>query len=152
MLECFLLAKKFLRVPNAVYINRPRAASVSRVENDNINVENYLHKNILPLREGFNELERVMAGFDFFREHADYRYAVLNFFGEKSFSWFWPMLNIYAQIPTFKLDEFVRREFHAEDAPFAAYLFNTVNVYRLQLMKIRQEIHKIKQEKSHGKK
>lgn len=151
MLECFLLAKKFLRVPNAVYINRPRADSVSRVEKDAINIPKYFHKNILSLREGFNELERVMDGLAFFKEHPEYRYAVLNFFGDKSFYWFGPMLNIYAQIPAFKLNDPVKQEFHPDDAALVAYLFNTVNVYRLQMLKIQQEIYKLKQEELHGK-
>ena len=142
VLACFLRAKKFLRVPNITYIHRPRINSVSKIDDSNINVVDYLHKNVKPLIEGANELNKVMDNFNFFDRHPDYRYAVLDFFFQKSFSWLNPLLGIYAQIPAVTLQPLVEKEFHPDDATLAAYLFNTVNIQRLQIMRLQQELSK----------
>ena len=155
VLSSLLLAKKYLRVPNAAYICRPRAGSVSRINDRQVNVEDYFHKNVLSLKQGLNELEKIMDTFPFFKENPNYRYAVLDFFCKKSFTWLLPMQSMYAKIPAFQLNERVRKEFHPDDAAFAAYLFNTVNIYRLQIMKLQQEIYELnasrQQEKENGK-
>ena len=149
VLECAVRAKNFLRVPNAVYINRPRAGSASRINERDFNVGSYIHKHVSPIGRGFNELERVMQKYPFFAEHPDYRYAVLDFFCRKSFSWLLPLQNMYAQNPVYKLNELVKKEFHPDDAALSAYLFNTVNVYRIQIAILQQQIatlKKLKQE------
>lgn len=146
VLECFLLAKKFLRVPNAVYIQRPRIGSVSKEDDSNINIPTYMHKVINSLLRGFYELEKSMSKFAFFKERPDYRYAVLEFFLNKSFIWSEPLQKMYAQIPPFKLNDLVKKEFHSDDAAFAAYMFNTINVYRLQLARFQQENFALKKE------
>ncbi len=144
--ECLLATEKYLLVPNVTYIVRPRLDSASRTNGQQINLENYFHKNIAAWREGFNEFERVMKKFPFFSSHVNYRYAVLDFFFQRSFSRHAEMWMAYTQIPPFRLNELVKREFHPDDAAFSAYLFNTVNVYRLQLMKFQQENLALKNE------
>jgi len=140
--ECLLSAKKYLLVPNTAYIVRPRLDSASRYNNQNINAEDYLHKEVKSLRDAFNEFEKIMNKFSFFMEHINYRYAVLDFFFQKTYSFRWQFQSIYAQIPPFALNELVKREFHPDDAAFAAYLFNTVNIQRLQIMQLQQELAK----------
>ncbi len=49
------------------------------------------------------------------------------------------MLPVYTQNPLFKLNELVKKEFHPDDAVLSAYLFNTVNIQRLELIKQQQE-------------
>ena len=147
VLECLLSAEKYLLVPNTTYIVRPRLNSTSRTDNRQINLEHYFHKRIAALREGFNELEKIMNKFPFFNEHLDYRYAVWDFFCQKSFFYNSELLMIYAQNPPFQLNELVRKEFHPDDAAFGAYLFNTVNIYRLQLMRLQQELNALKRSK-----
>lgn len=140
--ECLLSTKKYLLVPNTAYIVRPRLDSASRYNNQNINAEDYLHKEVKSLRDAFNEFEKIMNKFSFFREHINYRYAVLDFFFQKTYSFRWQFQSIYAQIPPFALNELVKREFHPDDAAFAAYLFNTVNIQRLQIMQLQHELAK----------
>ena len=123
ILSCFLLAKKFLRVPNAVYINRPRAGSISKSDENDLSVEKYLHQNILPINQCVAELQKVMNRIPAFNEQPTYRYDVLDFFFKKTFSWLLPMQRIYAQNPAFKLNELVKKEFSTEYAELAAYLF-----------------------------
>ncbi len=155
ILSSLLLAKKYLRVPNAVYICRPRAGSVSRVNDRKIDLKDYFSKSVLPLKEGLNELEKVMDKFPFFDEHPDYRYAVLDFFCKKSFSWLTPMQTIYTQMPAHKLNELVKKEFHPDDAALSAYLFDMVNIYRIQILQLQKKIFLLKnpqlQEKLNGK-
>ena len=136
-------AKKFLCVPNVTYIVRPRAGSISR-EKQNFNPAKYLHKWTKVLIDGAEEFDKIMAQIDFFSKRPDYRYAVIDFFFKQTQRMI-PML--YSKIPAFKLNDIVKKEFHAEDATFAAYLFNTVNVYQLQIMKLRQELNALKNAK-----
>ena len=141
--EALCLAKRFLNVPNAVNIIRPRIGSVSR-DFWKISFNDNLHKRISALRDGFNEFEKVMDKIKFFKEHPDYRYAVLEWFANFRI----PItLGFYTKIPAFKLNELVKREFHSDDAALGAYLFNTVNVYQLQIMKLQQQLIALKNAK-----
>ena len=127
------LAKKCLKVANATYIVRPRIGSVSR---DRPTIERHIHKRIRALNDGFNEFERIMNKIDFFNNRPDYRYAVLKWFANYRIAL---MLPVYTQNPLFKLNELVKKEFHPDDAVLSAYLFNTVNIQRLELIKQQQE-------------
>ncbi|MBR4151653.1 MAG: glycosyltransferase [Selenomonadaceae bacterium] len=135
VLSCSLFAERYLRVPNAVYISRPRAGSVSREDDRNFDIEKYFHENVLPLKQGLNELEKVMNMLSFFKIYPNYYYAVLDFFCKKMFSWLIPMQSIYEKEPTFELNRFVQKEFHADDALLASHLFDTVN---LQILRIKE--------------
>ncbi|MBR0288067.1 MAG: glycosyltransferase family 2 protein [Selenomonadaceae bacterium] len=145
--ECFISAKKYLIVPNTTYIVRPRLDSISSSNNQNINIVNYLHKNISSLHDGLNELERIMNNFPFFNNRPDYRYALLDFFCQRSFLFMMPIQqSIYSQVPIFQLNELVKKEFQSDDAAFSAYLFNTVNIQRLQIMRLQQELAKFQKQ------
>ena len=134
--EALCLAKNYLNVPNVVNIIRPRDGSVSR-DADIIAAEKFFYKRFRALIDGVNEFENVMDKIKFFDTRPDYRYAVLEWFVNGRI----PIaLGFYAQNPAFKLNELVKKEFQSDDAPLAAYLFNTVNVYRLQLLKLQQEL------------
>ena len=139
--ECLFRAKKYLRVPNITYIIRPRMGSISR---DNPTIEEHFHKRIGALSVGFNEFVRIMDDITFFEGHPNYCYAVLEWFANFRI----PItLGFYTKIPAFKLNELVKREFHPDDAALGAYLFNTVNVYRLQIMKLQQQLNALKNAK-----
>jgi len=144
--ECLCKAEKFLRVPNVTYIARPRVGSSTRNENK-ISVKKTLEDYLRVALGGFKEFERIMDKIKFFEKNLDYRYAVLNFFFNRSYEWPWSFPNIYLQIPAFKLNDLIQKEFHPDDAPFAAYLFNTMNIYRLQIARLHQEIYALKKSK-----
>ena len=144
VLNCAVRAKNFLRVPNAVYICRPRAGSASRINERDFNVGSYIHKHVSPIGCGFNELERVMQKYPFFAEHPDYRYAVLDFFFKKSFSWLSPLKNLYMQNPAYKLNEIVKKEFPSDDAALVSYLFDKTTVYQIQIAILQQKIAALK--------
>ena len=133
------LAEKILRVPNVNYIVRPREGSGMR---EKLNVAAEVHKSLRIYVDGFNELRKIMDDIKFFGEHPDYRYAVLNWYVSTKF---YRLQNFYAQIHPAALAPLVEREFSGDDAAFTAYLFNTVNIYRLQMMKLQQELNTLKQ-------
>ena len=136
--ECLMSAKNYLAIPNVTYIIRPREDSISR---ENYTTAEYFAKRIRALNDGFNEFERIMDKIKFFDGRPNYRYAVLEWFANFRI----PItLGFYSQVPAFKLNKIVKKEFHPDDAPLAAYLFNTVNTYRLQLIKLRRELNKLK--------
>ena len=138
---CLCLAKKLLRVPNCIYIVRQRKDSISHNE---VDLGKYFHKWLSSLITGFNEFNKVMNRVPFFSEHLDYRYAVLNYFFELMLRDAYPLRAAYEQIHPAALSPLVEKEFQPDDAAFAAYLFNTVNIQRLQLMNLQAEVKKIK--------
>lgn len=138
--ECLFSAEKYLRVPNVNYIIRPRVGSVSR-DRETLSAQEDFHKRLQALIDGFNEFERVMDKLNFFRNRPDYRYSVLNWFANFRI----PITEkFYMQNPAFKLNELAKKEFHPDDAALAAYLFNTVNVYRLQIIQLQRELAALK--------
>ena len=140
---CLCFAKKLLRVPNVTYINRYRADSASH---EAVDSKKYFHKWLSNLHVGFNEFNEVMSRFKFFDEHPDYRYAVLDWFFNRVLHDAQQFPAAYAQIHPAALYPLVEKEFHGDDAAFAAYLFNTVNIQRLQIMQLQQELAKFHQQ------
>ena len=142
--ECLCKSKKFLRVPNITYIVRPRVGSITRGRNQT-DIKNFLENCVEVLNGVFKEFCAIMDKEPFFDKNINYRYAVLDFFVNVM-----PLVSstntqsIYAQNPAFKLYDIVKKEFHPDDAALGAYLFNTFNIYRLQIMKLQHEIYAIK--------
>ena len=140
--EALCRAKNFLNAPNVVNIIRPRVGSVSR-DRELLGPQEHFSKRLRALIVGFKEFERVMDKINFFDAHPDYCYAVLEWFAKFRMT---VTLNFYVQNPAFQLNELAKREFHPDDAALAAYLFNTANVYRLQIMKLQNELAVLKQQ------
>ena len=134
------LAEKILLVPNINYIVRPRAGSLMR---EQLNAESEIHKSMRIYIDGFNALKKIMDDIKFFGEHPDYRYAVLNWYVSTKLN---RLQNFYAQVHPAAINPLVEKEFSSDDAAFAAYLFNTVNIQRLQIMRLQQELAKFHQQ------
>ena len=133
-------AEKFLRVPNVTYVYRQRADSLSHKQ---MPAAEAFHKWLRVLNDGLNEFANFMASEKFFAENPDHRYAVLNFFFKELSIIFTPL---YGDNPQFAFDDFIKKEFHAEDAELVAQLFNTVHVQRLALADMRQELAKFQKQ------
>ena len=134
-------AEKFLRVPNFTYVYRQRSDSVSHKYF--VAPDDHLHKWLRVLKDGLNEFAKVMASEKFFAEHPDYHHAVLNFFYREVARAFPPL---YAKHPPFVLDEFIKKEFHPEDAELVAQLFGEVNIQRFTIEKLRRELAKFQKQ------
>ncbi len=126
--------EKFLRVPNLTYIYKKRQGSVSYENRDDIPAR--FRKYAKVMNDGFNAYEKIMDEIKFFAEHPDYRYAVLDFYMNDVLYSTQPY---YAKKPPFEFNEFIKEAFHPDDAALAAHLFNTVNIWRSQLMRLQQE-------------
>lgn len=142
--NCVCRAEKILRLSKPFYIVRPRIGSISRTD---LNAEKILSKWIRIFRTGFNELERIMSGIKFFDAHPDYRYAVLDFFISLTLNYGNGPAPVYTKIPAHMIYPFIKKIFHEDEAALAAYLFNTVNVQRLQLMRLQYEFNRLKASK-----
>lgn len=135
-INCLFLAEKILRVPNICCIQRKRADSVSYKVSD---LEQGVHKFLRVYIDGFNALKKIMDGIDFFAEHLDCRYAVLDWFISGKLRY---LQDLYKELQPVAINSLVEKDFHSDNAAFAAYLFNTVNIQRLQIMQLRQELNK----------
>ena len=139
--SCLCKAEKVLRVPNITYIYRYHIDSTSH---ENADLEKCFYKWLNNLNIGFNELSKFMSKIPFFGEHPDYRYAVLDWYFGKVIKQARQLQTAYAQVHPAALIQFVEKEFHPDDAAFSAYLFNTLNIYRLQLARLQQENAELK--------
>lgn len=137
--RCLCLADKILRVPTINYIYRERLNSVSH---GSVTLEKYFKKVLNSLNNGFNTLDKFMNRFEFFNAHPDYRYAILNWFFEKVIQQGRQIAAAYDQIHAFQLNALVKKEFHPDDAAFSSYLFDMVNIQRLQIMQLQAELSK----------
>ena len=127
-------AETFLRVPNCTYLYRQRQDSVSQKSFEG--AAEHFHKWLRVMKDGFHNFEEIMSAISFFDDHPDYRYAVLEFFFNEVLPQF---LNSYIHNPAFTLNPLVKKEFHSDDATLYSYLFDSVNIYRLQIMQLQQE-------------
>lgn len=128
------LAKKLLLVPNVWYIVRPRADSITRKKSDSFTE---IHKKLRILIDGFRTFVNIMNSINFFSEHPDYRYYVLNWYIQNK-SYF--LRYIYAKDNPAELYPLIEKEFSSDEASFAAYLFNTMKIQQFQIEKLQAEL------------
>ena len=145
ILNCFCSAKKFVRVPNIVYIHRVRNESISHSHFSD-DLDKFIHRQLNPLVTGFNELNKVMNRFEFFEEHPDYRYAVLDWFFNNCVNYAKRFPEFYSRIHPAAINPLVEKEFHPDNAAFSAYLFNSTIIQRIQIMQLYQELSKFQQQ------
>ncbi len=142
---CLCLAKNFLCAPNVVYIARPR---IDLNEGDNVQaVEKYFHKWLAVLNVGFNELEKFMDRISFFQNQMNYRYAVVGFFFRYVIDC--EIIRKYPADYSPLIYQISKEAFKADNAALTAYLFNIINVQRLQLMKAQKEKDSARQAEEH---
>ena len=80
--EVLFCAKRFLRVPNAVYIRRIHDASVSFRERT---TPDLVHKWMDRTIRSLKDIDDFMAGIEFFRDNPVHRYNVVNDFMKRDF-------------------------------------------------------------------
>ena len=98
-------AKRFLRVPNAVYIRRLSEGSIMREKkNPQQTITFWANPAIL----GLKALDKLMSKHEFFQQNPQYRYAVLEKFTHTRFDFF---LNDSFQLPPFAVYETIKQRF-----------------------------------------
>ena len=139
---CLCLAKKVVLVPNITYIQRERTDSISHEKND---VGKFFHRWISNLTLGFKAFEQIMNGIPFLAKRPDYQYVILDWFFNRGMTDAKHFPEAYSQFSPIQLNQFVKKEFHSDDAAFVSYLFDLVNIYRLQIKQLQVENYKLRQ-------
>ena len=98
-------AKKLLRVPNAVYIQRLSLNSNVRAKKTPSQLINFWMN---PLLLGLKSLDKMISRHDFFKKNPPYRYAVLNRFVNAVF---YNILTRTPSIPPFDYYETIKNDF-----------------------------------------
>lgn len=128
-------AKKYLVVPNVIYINRTREGSF--LWRDKENIEKFVHSRLISVKEGVRYLDEYLSGLETFAHRPDLKYAMFNMFVQELTG---NLNDIYSKIPAPKLDALLRKEFVGEDSALTSFMFNTMNVQRLQLIMAQRRI------------
>ena len=123
-------AKRFLRVPNAVYIWRNVKDSITRI---NRTPEQTLTFWLNPVILGVKTLNDIMDSVAFFKKNPQYRYAMLQYFIDVSF---FKIIEHGVNLKPFEIFDTIKQEFGStlgeHDALFAA-LFTIINTQQKQL-------------------
>lgn len=98
-------AKKFLRIPNIVYMVRRSANSVTR---KNRTATQYINFWLSPIFIGLNAIDKLINKFDLFNKKPQYRYALFEFFLTRAFS---VIFRHSVQLPPFAVYEAIKQEF-----------------------------------------
>lgn len=104
-LNLYFFAKKFLRVPLAVYFwRKTEKSSIRGKETAEEKFNLWLHPAIF----GLKHLDNVMSKLEFFRDNADFRHAVLDFVVKKMFAM---SFGVGTAIPQFGIYGAIKQEF-----------------------------------------
>ena len=119
-------AKNYLVVPNVFYYWRKHKMSKTQEE---LNTRQILHRYVSTLKQGINYLDEFLNRQEFFANQADLKYVLFDML----FTTILERLdNTYHKVSAHELLEFLRKEFDGDTA-FAAFTFNAMNAYRLQM-------------------
>lgn len=120
-LEELCLAKKFVRVPNVCYVRRMRDDSLSAKKKT---LNNHIHRYMEKTVRGLKMIDDFIGNIDFFKEHPEFRYAVLQ-------KWIMDDLksaqNSSGKIPPHIIRQTFEKEFKdelGEHATLISYLFS----------------------------
>ena len=139
-------AKRWLRVPNAIYYWRMHKASLSNGKKD---FGKYLSTYSRALTTGFKSLDKFLAEEKFFQQNLTAKFIVLKTFADHILHLYFNEL--YARIEPAELyetlaalDELLRRDFAAEEnSALTAYLFNMLNVYRVEFLQLQRRVDEL---------
>ena len=125
------LAKKFLRVPNRLYIWRTVKNSWSRAERT---PEDEIKFWLDPLIKGLDWLDDFLNDFEFFAQNSRSRFEVTNFFVKMQIA---GMLDAFEKLEPDELYEIVHRAFDGKHAALVANLFVFLDFYREKFLEVR---------------
>ena len=125
-------AKKFLRIPEPLYVQRRQKTSMTRRKRS---PEDDITFWMNPLIHSADELNGFMSGFEFFDENPTLRLQVINLFATIHFN---HMTEAFKSTDATEVYEIFLREFSKSDGKHSAlisYLLTMNNLYRNELMK-----------------
>jgi len=129
-------AKRYLVVPNVIYIHRTRPDSL--LWQDAVAVEKFIHSRLTIIKDSVQCLDEFLSSRQPFAGRPDLKYALFNMFVDEILG---QLVRVYEKVPAPELDKLLRKEFsHADNEALMAFLFSTMNIYRLNLMKAQARI------------
>ena len=117
-------AENYLLLPNAFYNWRQRRVFSSQEETDSSRT---LQKHAQILKQEINYLDEFLNRQELFATRTDLKYALFDALLAANLR---RLDDIYQKVPAHELCELLSKEF---DGAFSAFLFNAMNIYRLQL-------------------
>ena len=126
------LAKKFLRIPNPLYIYRSVENSWSRIKREPADEIKFW---LDPLVKGLDYLEKFIDNLEFFTQNPNYRFDVINFFVKMQIA---GMLDALKNLNRYQLYQIINEAFSdSKYAPLIAYLFVVMNFYRDKFLEVK---------------
>ena len=111
---------------------------------DNRDLEKFILSRLTMLKDGVKYLDEYLNRQEIFLRHLDLKYVLFNFFIIDTAN---HLNDVYAQVPAPALDELLRKEFSdGDNTALTAFIFNAMNIYRLQLMQAQQRIAALENE------
>jgi len=130
---CF--AERFLRVPNVIYYmyrDVPNSSSKAK----KATLEKTLNFRADTIIKGLKVLDEFMDGIEFFRQHIEYRYGVMNLFVNFNLPTF---LNFSVQVPPYIVQEILKRGDvkNLKDVDvLVSYLFSHISMQRAEFLNV----------------
>ena len=129
-------AKRYLVVPNVVFIHRGRKGSF--LWRDNNDVEKFLRSRMISIADGVRYLDEYLNGIEAFANRPDLKVMLFDMFTQDLFD---HLMHIYSQVPMYALDAVLRKEFSAGDnVALSSFVFSKMNIFRLQLFMAQRRI------------
>ena len=139
-LNLFFVAKKFLRVPHAVYFWRQTKKSSIRGKDT---AEDKFNLWLNPAILGLKWLDNMMSRLEFFRNNADFRHAILDFVVKKMF---FMSLQAGMSIPQFGIYGAIKKEFGKKLGEYdvlVSMLCSALNMQQKIIVKNQQRFNQI---------
>ena len=137
LLSCFLAysAKRYVRVPYAVNFYRVVENSLTHRRREPLK---QLEKYMKALTVGFAHLDKFLREQEFFQQNPDAKYMAFDTYFREILLY---LDEIYFKIPVSALDDTLRKIFSkADNTAFMAFTFSAMNLYRLELIQIKNRV------------
>ena len=128
-------AKRYLVVPNLIYVHRSRDDSLLWQDNDK--AEKFLLSRMKMLKEGIGYLDKYLDEREAFAGRPDLKYALFNILVQDILG---HLTSVYSKIPAHELDELLRRELaDGDNLALNSFIFSVLNVQFLQMFRSQQQ-------------
>ena len=128
-------------LPNVIYFARKRDGSAIR---SHLNIFQIFQREIKALQNGIKHLDEFLDDTEIFSSRPNLKYILFDMFAQEILS---HLYAVYSQVSPYALDEIIRKEFNANsDVALTGFIFNTINIQRLQLMQAQQRIAQLENE------
>ncbi|MBQ7629838.1 MAG: glycosyltransferase family 2 protein [Selenomonadaceae bacterium] len=140
LLTCFLVysAKRYVRVPYTINFYRVLESSLTHQKRDPLKK---FKKYVRALSVGIEHLDKFLDRQEFFQSNPTAKYMAFELYTQEILSY---LNEIYLKIPTSDLDNILREElFLSDNLALSTFIFNTMNIYRLQLRQAQIQLNQI---------